>query len=331
MTGPPVPARLWTCYPDIYFPEVGPISLGSAGGWSGCDLWRIESRFGPLMLRAWPVNGPDPDHLDRIHRWLDQARRLTFLPVPLAGRDGSTWFALDGRAWELAPFLPGAADLAKPPSAVHLGTMFATLASFHQVFADERKPGRSPGLIARSVELKRLISGEFDALWLKISGSAMNPERSIGLEWLEIARQEAPRILGPLHQAADQFFDLQTCIRDVRPDHFLFDGDQLTGLVDFGAMGIDTIATDLARLLGETVGYADRLKAIALEAYSAVRPISENDRTVLDLFRAANAVLGGARWVRWHFVERRVWHDPGAVAAGLARSLARLEAFRARQ
>ena len=44
---------------------------------------------------------------------------------------------------------------------------------------------------------------------------------------------------------------LQPCLRDARPEHFLFDGDQLSGLVDFGAMAVDSVVGDLARLIGE--------------------------------------------------------------------------------
>ena len=44
---------------------------------------------------------------------------------------------------------------------------------------------------------------------------------------------------------------MQPCLRDARPEHFLFVENVLTGLIDFGAMDFETVAGDLARLLGE--------------------------------------------------------------------------------
>ena len=44
---------------------------------------------------------------------------------------------------------------------------------------------------------------------------------------------------------------LQPALRDARPEHFLFEDDRLSGLVDFGAMGVESVAADLARLIGE--------------------------------------------------------------------------------
>ena len=66
--------------------------------------------------------------------------------------------------------------------------------------------------------------------------------------WLALARQLGPMLLVPLEQSADRIIRVQPCLRDARPEHFLFEGDRLSGLVDYGAMGVDSVAGDLARL-----------------------------------------------------------------------------------
>ncbi len=324
MTGPAIPLDFWNQYPTVLRPTQPPTALGGAGGLSGSELWRVDSRFGPLMVRAWPRNGVTPEILHQIHRWLIAAERLDGLAIPIASLGGATWVEVQGRFWELTPFLPGLADLGRPPTTTHLASMFQSLAAFHDELSAETVRGRSPGLIARSVELNRLILGEFATFQTALDRSAEDSRRPIALRWLIRARQVAPRLVGPLGRAAEQTHDLQPCIRDVRPDHFLFEGDKLTGLVDFGAMGIDVIATDLARLLGETVGRSAEHRRITFGAYEFVRPISESDWAILPEFEVANALLGGARWVRWHFVEHRRFADPDAVAQGLNRTLARL-------
>ena len=41
------------------------------------------------------------------------------------------------------------------------------------------------------------------------------------------------------------------CIGDVWHDHILFEGDAVTGMIDFAAAKVDHVAADLARLLGQ--------------------------------------------------------------------------------
>src|SRR5205085_7730253 len=61
---------------------------------------------------------------------------------------------------------------------------------------------------------------------------------------------------------------LQPAIRDVHHEHVLFTGDQVTGLIDFGALRIDTPLTDVARLVGSLVGDDAEARRIALDAYA---------------------------------------------------------------
>ena len=61
------------------------------------------------------------------------------------------------------------------------------------------------------------------------------------LRWLSLARTAAPAAGRTARcERRDRSFRLQPCLRDARPEHFLFEGDRLTGLVDFGAMGVDS-------------------------------------------------------------------------------------------
>lgn len=99
----------------------------------------------------------------------------------------------------------------------------------------------------------------------------------------------------------------------------------MTGLVDYGAMGRDSVAGDLARLLAEGVGPDRFSRAEALAAFESVRTLSESEHLAIEAFEKANALLGPARWVRWHFVEGRHFEDREAVTRGLRRGLERLE------
>jgi len=98
----------------------------------------------------------------------------------------------------------------------------------------------------------------------------------------------------------------------------------VTGLVDFGAMAVDTVAADLARLLADWVGTDRSTRAEALAAYAAVRPLDAVELALIDPFEDATALLGAGHWIRWHFLEGRAFTDPGAVAEGIARGLRRM-------
>ncbi len=325
MTAPPIPTGFWDRYPAIFHPNQPPVTLGNAGGLSGSSLWRVETPAGPLMLRAWPLSVLDFARVDQIHGWLDQARRFPWLAVPISDQHGSTWHKSGGRCWEIAPFLPGVADLGRPPSSVHLAAMFEALALVHNELGFIKLAGPSPGMQARSQELHRLMDGEIAQFRVVIATQGSGEVRFLAQEWLDRVSGLVPGVAQSVHAASPRVLDLQPVLRDVRPDHFLFEGDRLTGLVDFGAMDVDSIATDLARLLGETVGQDRAQRAIAFSAYKSVRPITDQERATIEDFDAANAVLGGARWVRWHYAEGRRFDDPTAVEQGLRRSIVRLE------
>jgi len=63
----------------------------------------------------------------------------------------------------------------------------------------------------------------------------------------------------------------------------------------------------------------------ALRAYSRVRPMSLDESALIAPFARSAALLGGARWVRWHFAEGMAFADPSAVLTGLRRGVARCE------
>jgi homoserine kinase type II len=312
-------------YPGDCRPNGSIEPLGNAGGFSGARLWRFDSGRGRLVLRCWPVDGYDRSQIAQVHAWLVEAADLGFLPVPIPTIDGLTVVNENGRNWELARWLPGSADLARPPSSEHLQAMFAGLATFHARLAVHRSDGTSPGLLSRAKEIDRLILGEFDQLRAAIDRKPADPVSPLGRTWLDRATRLAPRLRLEILRGIDGISPLQPCLRDARPDHFLFEANRLTGLVDFGAMGRETVAADLARLLAEAVGADRPARSEALRAYEAIRPLIEPEARSIERFERANALLGAARWVRWHFVESRKFDEPDATLRGLQRGIQRLD------
>ncbi len=315
---------LLSLYPVHARPISAIVPIGNAGGASGASLWRFESGLGPLVARAWPVDGPGLTILTRIHTWIGRLAGLPFIPTPITAQDGRTLIPLDGRFWEVTPWMPGTADLARPPASARLHAAFSALATLHGRWARHARVGESPGLRSRLDEIEALQSMELRLMAFAVSHAPADPIRDLSQRWLDLAPDGLARLVPRLERAAAVGISLQPILRDARPDHFLFEADRLTGLVDFGAMGVDTPSADLARLLTEWVGNDRPARTVALDAYTAIRPLSAREIELIDLYAESAAWLGPARWVRWHYIERRSFDDPDAVRFGLDRSLSRL-------
>jgi homoserine kinase type II len=277
-----------------------------------------------LVLRLWPPHGPGPEHLERVHQWLRRAEGLGFIPTPITDEAGRTLQQVEGECWELSPWMPGAPDASRPPSPSRLRSAIAALAAFHLQLGAERRVDLSPGLGQRRETVSQLLASGFDALERAIRSSD-DANRPVALRWLGLGQLVAPRLLGLLEEASRRAVVLQPCLRDARPDHFLFEGDRVTGLVDFGAMGIESVAGDLARLLGEWCdeGLIDRGEALA--AYERIRPLDATEAGLINVFDASSNLLIGERWIRWQYVEGRRFDDPSESARGIAKGLARVE------
>ena len=311
-------------YPSTARPT-GPVqALGNAGGLSGATLWRYPSGLGRLVARAWPADGPDLAAVETIHGWLGRAHHLPFVAVPIAALDGRTATPLDGRTWEVAPWLDGG-PVAEPKAGVLRGG-FEALARFHLALESLGVEGRSPGLARRLDELDRLATSSGGRLDHAL-GAAQGPLADQARGWLEQARRLAPTVADLVRPAAGITTRLQPVLRDARPDHLLFQADRLTGLVDYGAMGLDPVAADLSRLLAGWLGEDRSPRAEAIAAYHAIRPLGPADDALIAALERSSALLGGGRWAIWHFVEGRRFQDPSAVSRGLTAGLERLAAL----
>jgi homoserine kinase type II len=313
-----------------YPPHIQPLSelkpQGNAGGYSGARLWRFRALPGELVLRSWPPHAPGRAQLENIHRWLFQTSETGLTPVPLRDMSARSIQEFEGTLWEITPWLPGQPDSTSPPSAARLHAAFAALAALHSQWAVQIDVNCSPGLALRYHALEQLLRGGFDVIEVALAGhppsSALVPRAR---EWLALARSVAPTLYGALRIASRSTLKLQPCLRDARPEHFLFEQDRLCGIVDFGAMGLDCVAGDLARLIGDWLEGDRDSRTRALSAYEQIRPLAPVETSLISAFESSADLLIGERWLHWHLLENRYFEDPDAVSKGLGRGLRRLE------
>ena len=133
-----------------------------------------------------------------------------------------------------------------------------------------------------------------------------------------------------IHRWAAEKVPLQPCLRDIWHDHVLFEGDRVSGLIDFGSVQFDNVAANVARLLGSMLGDDAAAWQRGLAAFETVRPLSDVEKSLVSAFDKSTVLMAGLNWLQWFFREGRQFDDRGAVIARVDTILARMEAARAR-
>lgn len=285
------------------------ITQHSSTGLSGAAIWRVSLKTNgsrrEYALRRWPAAGPPRDAVERIHRVLTQVANqpLSFIPAPAASTTGATCVAHGGNLWELLPWMPGepveiSAEFVGEPSVDNgLTAAAAALAQFH--LASQRvlqTEGAPPALAVRWDRLSRVATVD----WSAIAGSIPRWEcRQFAIEIASSLKCGIRQATCQLQKLSRPIVPLLHVVRDARREHFLFTDDEVTGLIDFGAMAIDSAMVDLARLVGDWP--ADNLTSwrAAIDAYEQHRPLSESERSLIDPLDASGTVLACCNWLRW--------------------------------
>jgi len=301
--------------------------LAGGGGFSGAELWRMSLADGQkLCLRRWAKGHPSPNRLQFIHQVVEHAATHGKIPLasPLRTTSGNTHFEHNGCLWELAPWLPGIADFAKSPNSIRLQQAMHAVARFHLATASlSPQQGIPAGITSRSKLIKELRAGEADSIRYRL-GNVDDDLRPRALRVLDHFQNQAPDVEREL-LAAQQPFQLQPCLRDLWHDHLLFVDDTLTGIVDYGALNYESVAADLGRVLGSLLGNNAERWTEALDSYSSLRPLSDAEIQLVNLYDRANITLAPMNWLRWLILEDRHFDDRAAVMQRIDSWLQRME------
>ncbi|MGE0755383.1 MAG: phosphotransferase enzyme family protein [Pirellulaceae bacterium] len=298
-------------------------------GFSGAQLWRVTADAGLYCLRRWPPSHPSRARRQFLHNLLTHLGRqgIDYVPIPLSARNGGTWVEMSGQLWELTRWLPGAADFHDAPTTERLTAAVVALARVHRSAESwqTNAPGIPPAVTERCDQVVAWQREGLDALRKALRTSAGPALDPLATAFLQRAPQCLPQVAAQLRDAATNVVPLQPVLRDVWHDHVLFTGDRVSGLIDFAAARVDTVACDLARLLGSLVPGDAMRQAEALAAYERLRPLSSVERAFIPCLDHSAVVLGGLNWLRWIYLERRTFPDPSRVERRLRHLLDRLQ------
>jgi Ser/Thr protein kinase RdoA (MazF antagonist) len=317
-------------YPPDCQPN-GMESLGAAGGMSGAQFWRLTTPRGGQILRRWPIEFPPPERLRFIHAVLRHAasRGIAFLPIPATTRNGDSFVEFAGHLWELAPWLPGTPNYAASPTVEKVESAMKALAKFHVAASDfpttpvSGLATGSSAITSRMERLNELIQGGQRDLAEAIVEDHWPELAPLAREFLILLQRALPHAVSRHEPLTKLQFSLQPCIRDVWYENVLFTGNEVTGIVDFGAMDIDTPACDVARLLGSLVGPDATRRKIGLAAYDSVRQLSASELLAVDAFDTDIVILAGCNWIRWIYVDRRQFENSEKICQHFRRIVER--------
>jgi homoserine kinase type II len=306
------------------------VSLGNRGGFSGARLWQVAGETGRFCLRAWPPH-MSAASVDRLHRLTQHARsqRLAFVPAVYPASDGATVVDVAERVWELTQWLPGKADYAEHPSLARLETACDALARLHCAWAAFPTPAE----VCPAVQRRLRVLDEWHAL---VSGGWQPRPRADVVDPVWSVAERAWRglpgwveeVTSSLRPWAGFLCRVQPCLCDLWHDHLLYEGDRLTGLVDYGAVKPDHVAVDLARMLGSLVGDDPEGWHRGLRAYRRIGSLDGNDEALARVLDRTGTILGVVNWLQWLYHEGRQYEDLAAVARRLEGLLNRIEGMK---
>lgn len=328
-------------------------------GFSGAVVLRVvveASQTAPeaeYCLRGWPPKSLKRERLLGLHRMLEHIRDcgVTQVAVPLKSHLGSTMYTEAGQFWQLEPWMPGVADFSSAPSDQRLRNAMTVLAQWHDAAArfeprnseaewfSQIAAATSPTVEDRLVRIHRFFTSDAQRMRdLIVETTSLEPWGDQFPELCEVARHildffelSAARVGEDLLPYRDVRFRLQPCLRDVWHDHVLFDGDEVTGLIDPSAARSETPATDIARLLGSLLEDGDKRWDMAIAAYRAVRPLSDREAKLARVLDQSTALLSGLTWLERLFLHRLNYSNTPRVLSRLRQITQRMERLAYRQ
>jgi Ser/Thr protein kinase RdoA (MazF antagonist) len=296
------------------WPQCGRVTSAqpvAVGGFSGASVFRVQTETGEFALRQWPDDSLPVTRIRELHRFLLFLKQngIDFVAVPCPDETGATVVSFQESWWQLEPWLAGSA-IWRQRSPERLANVMRSLARLHLAAAKyvPTESGRpwfyqspaqaSPAVIERLQMVRYWGEGRVRVVAAN-DGLFSSFSTWFAPEFVRCYIRAAPTIARELELCAALRFHVHPCLRDVHREHVLLTDDEVTGIIDASAARSENVASDLSRLLGSLLGDdGGDLWERALDAYSAVRELSQDERRLVRVLDRSGVLLSGLTWVR---------------------------------
>lgn len=301
----------------------------SAGGFSGARVAKIESSVGTFALKSHPKQFRDrvlANHafqeflatqtalpIPCLHRWSQGRIRRASVEEHGIGRvvgtkpPPDTLLVKDESCWELSDWMPGqpvrSTGWIRDESLNHV---IDAIAAMHSRVRDWSPNWSIPadcterGLELRANKLLGFVQSGFDkckAQWELFADRHGHPVLLALGRILSQARALGARLLEPMQSLATNPHPSHWIARDLWREHFLFDGDGLTGIIDFTASKISWPGLDLSRSLGTFLLDEDPRWESAVERYRSVAGPNEIEFNDIRVTHRVSTLLSAMHYV----------------------------------
>ncbi|MFN3190882.1 MAG: aminoglycoside phosphotransferase family protein [Aureliella sp.] len=307
-----IPSRVMA---DLLVPNRASVVVRASGGLSDSAVFKCDGPGEQLCLRRWSSGRSRYQYILWIQSQIAKALSAGIDPLPahFVCSNGDPLLVDGEDVWELTQWKPGAADYLASPSRRRLKAAAQLLARLHLVFKPDQRIQKSPAIEQRLSILDdaiRWANGIVSAQVVSSSGSAIDPtgqtqqliEQNL-FRTQRLVRGHGTQMLARLERLAAEPIPCHFVLRDVWSAHLLFSGDEVTGLIDFGAARIDEPATDLARMLGSLEPADVSNWQFGFEMYRELNPDVRLQRVLL--LDQVSCLLSANQWRIWVTEQRR--------------------------
>ena len=285
-----------------------------AGGLSGATAWAVDHGGHHFVLKSFAA-AASRTHAEWVHAFMQAVRRggVAQVPAVVPAVDSQTVQADDvGTLWELLEWMPG--EPIARPVARQVMAAAEVLAHVHQAAAAWSGHAgcrdHSPAVLHRIARARDLLRRPWAA---RLRATFRGPLRERLIQAISIfAAAGGEQAVARVATWESRPVAVQPVLRDVWRDHVLFVGEQMTGVIDWHAAGVDAAATDIARLVGSWPS-GSAIGALFLDAYVSVRPLEHDERALVPFLQATGILFGLDNWFRWTVEENRSFADTSMV------------------
>lgn len=276
-------------------------------------VYRIETLAACYSMKRWPVTA-ERERLLEIHRFqsylADTRKSLT--PGLVKWSNGETLLEADDAYWEIADWKSGAPienlgdvnDEQIRQCAEALASIHSRSESYHtQVGVSPGIQQRVDGMIAAIQPCTDKRRRFLESISAYDKYVAANVLKDISIRSMRVI----PSLLDSVQRLSKKSVKCFWILRDVWRQHILFQGNRISGMIDFGAARMDWPGLDLVRAFGTLMFESDPRWTMAIMHYLNQRGDDSLELADIRMIHRASVALSALQWLDWFAEEQFDW------------------------